>query len=424
MVLISFLGTGNYQKATYTWPEVGAATTAYAPAALSALLRPSRVVVIGTDEAFNRHGEALRREIAFEEARIATRFDEAGAWEIFDTIARYVAEGEHVVLDITHGFRSQPVVALAAAQFLEMARRAEVRHLVYGVFRPEAGPEGEAPLVDLREFLSLSRWTVAARQFVRDGRADALADLLGEIHERSYQMPGATRLRSVGPAGEALRSLTQALAVVRPHEAAKWAKKATRKLEASQAELSGTPALSPLGVLLKEVIETIAPMQTEDIFSPQGLKAQAAMMRFCLRTGQLQQAVTLAREALVTHEARARGLDPKPVPRSARPSPTPAPESTETDPRHETERALGALVKRQEQREDLGDDADLAVLWDRLTKARNDINHAGMNPSPNPGDKLVRNVESVVERTARRVAGEPEPGGTADGETAGAEPAA
>lgn len=413
MLLISFLGTGNYQKATYTWPEVGAATTAYAPAALSTLLRPSRVVVIGTDEAFNRHGEALRREIAFEEARVVTRFDEAGAWEIFDTIARHVTEGEHVVLDITHGFRSQPVVALAAAQFLEMARRAEVRHLVYSVFRPEAGPEGEAPLVDLREFLSLSRWTVAARQFVRDGRADALADLLGEIHERSYQMPGATRLRSVGPAGEALRGLTQALAVVRPHEAAKWAKEATQKLEASQAELSGTPALSPLGLLLKEVIETIAPMQTEDIFFSQGLKAQAAMMRFCLRTGQLQQAVTLAREALVTHEACARGLNPTPVSASA-----------DANPRHETERALGALVQRRAQREDVGDDADLADLWDRLTKARNDINHAGMNPSPNPGDKLVRNVESVVERTARRVAGEPEPGGTADGETAGAEPAA
>lgn len=398
MLLLAFLGTGEYKRVHYVFGDERL-ETAYCPVAAARFLGAESVKVLGTEEAFEKHGESLYAELKsldaelpHERVTIPSALDEPGAWDLFDVLAEKVPERAAVAIDITHGFRVQPLLALAAAQFLELARGAEVRHIVYGAYEPG---KSEVPLVDLQAFLDLHRWIVAVRQFTRDGRAEALAELLKKLQDTSWKPPQPVEdtpdgLRGAKSAGSALRAFTQALTLVRPAEAGEKARDVIHKLEALRPDLERSPALKPIGLLLDEVRTMVEPMQAEDVLTREGLAAQAAMLHVLLRTGQLQQAVTIAREAVVTHEALRRGLDPKPE----------AKRGHGKTNREQIEDKLGELTQRMRDGQDLGAEAELADLWHRLTSCRNDINHAGMNVRPTPAGTLEGNVRSVVERVA------------------------
>jgi len=50
----------------------------------------------------------------------------------------------------------------------------------------------------------------------------------------------------------------------------------------------------------------------------------------------------------------------------------------------------------------------LGDLWSKMFDVRNDINHAGMNADPAPGDNLSRRAQEVVEKVALYVRSGPE----------------
>jgi len=127
-----------------------------------------------------------------------------------------------------------------------------------------------------------------------------------------------------------------------------------------------------------------------DIF--EGFAAQAEMMQFFLDTDQLQQAVTLAREAMISHRALQLGHSPEPVSRS----------HEKESGRQKAEDNLNDLAHTASEERSTNED-DLADLWSQLTDARNDINHAGMNANPAPGENLSGRARTVVDKVAAYV---------------------
>ena len=120
-----------------------------------------------------------------------------------------------------------------------------------------------------------------------------------------------------------------------------------------------------------------------------GLHLQAELIRLLRDYGLVQQAVTVAREAVVTRYALDLGRDP-------------------LQDREAVEHELGRLASGlQDQAVRAGytsEERHLAQLWNMLTKVRNDINHAGMRSHPETTANLHRLASELAEEAANWIA--------------------
>ena len=97
--------------------------------------------------------------------------------QMIEIIARHVAQGERVHMDITHGFRTLPMIGLISALYLQKMRSAEIVGLWYGEYNPDTG---QAPVHDLKGLLHIADWLNALTCYDKDGDYGTFAPLLGE----------------------------------------------------------------------------------------------------------------------------------------------------------------------------------------------------------------------------------------------------
>lgn len=101
--------------------------------------------------------------------------DFAGQIELVRLIAERVRQGERVHLDVTHGLRHLPMVALMAMLQLRVSREIELGKVLYGEYDPDAG---EGRIHDLGGLLHIADWIAAISTFRKDGDYGVLAPLL------------------------------------------------------------------------------------------------------------------------------------------------------------------------------------------------------------------------------------------------------
>lgn len=397
MIALSFLGTGDYRETTYVLGE-REHTSAFFTAALPEFFDLDRLVVVQTEEARKKHGNALKEACNFEPLEVPSGRNENELWQLFDALAGAMPRGASLVLDVTHGFRSQPMLGLAAAVYLQAAKDVTIERIVYGAW--EARKEnGKTPVFDLTPFLKLVEWASAARFFLRAGDGVALAHLLTETQSRTYRTDTRYKARGLSHTGKTLQALTRSLALVQPLHALESAKHLPRVEERLADDLAHLPEARPFATLLDAVRERFSPLVKADgnLFTPAGFRAQAAMIRYYLATDQLQQALTLCREALVSGVCAAMTRDPSPV------------VLLDRERRQAAQDHIYALVNRTEAHEDLADaETRLAKLWSRLTLLRNSVNHAGMQPEQVGIDRIYENARSCCEEVARLLEKGPE----------------
>ncbi|BAW02888.1 CRISPR-associated protein, TM1812 family [Thermus thermophilus] len=376
-LILSFLGTGNYQPAKYPLDGEEYET----PYTQEAILRRYQeegyaLKVLMTKEAEAKHGASLRERVEYEPVPIPSGHTEEELWEIFNTIVDNVPEGAELIMDVSHGFRSQPILALAVLHFLQATKGVKVRRILYGFYDPGTR---EAAFFDLTPFLTLTEWTQATRDLLEHGEGLHLRELLREIHRQSYQVDGpkAKKLSSVG---EALDRVEDALDLLRVKETLESAKELLKHLGAAAQDVAQLPRSRPLGTLLDRIRERYHPLAAEDPFSPEGLKAQGEMMRLLLQTRRYAQAIALARELLVTLACLQKGWDP-------------------LEEREVAERWLSTKTKNKKSAAKDPQALPLISLWEETADLRNDVAHAAMRENPARTGRLKEAIEKVCART-------------------------
>ncbi|GIU78550.1 MAG: hypothetical protein KatS3mg005_1788 [Bryobacteraceae bacterium] len=223
--LVSFLGRSQpdnpcgYRPATYAFPG-GNRTTTFMGFELARILKPARVVIMGTDASMWDHlvehladGEpaqwadsdevlcarlALIDEVKRQNVSGATlekvlpifrdRFQcevlprlipygrTPGEQEqILQAIAEAVPDGD-VHFDVTHGFRHLSMVAFTSAFMLGRLRRVRVQSLWYGAL--DMTRDGVTPVVKLEGLNQVHEWTLALARFEASGDYGVFAELL------------------------------------------------------------------------------------------------------------------------------------------------------------------------------------------------------------------------------------------------------
>jgi CRISPR-associated Csx2 family protein len=262
-ILISFLGRGRsdprtgYQRAAYRFDAAFVREVPYFGLALREYLHPDRLVLLGTtgsmwdvfffeneadadgavltladkvaanrvdEDALAPLGERLGDRLGCEVrcALIPYGRDEGEQARVLAILAAHVERGAEVHLDVTHGFRHQPMLALVAARYLARVKRVQVRDLYYGALEMP-GPDGVRPVLRLSALLTMLDWVSALACYEKDGDYGAFEHLLqadGMPAEHARLLAHAAFHERVTHAEAAKKELEGAVQAVREHAGA------------------------------------------------------------------------------------------------------------------------------------------------------------------------------------------------------------
>lgn len=394
---LTFLGIGRYETVTYFWGDKAAQPTHLFPIAATELFAPERIVVFVTPQARESdHFKALSTALGdkLKPVDIPEGCSEAELWEIFDQVAGAVGEGQTVILDITHAFRSIPLVVFTVASYLRRTKKVTVRHILYGAYEarkpdntlPES--KGLVPVFDLSPLVDLLDWTSGAEALRKRGDAELIADNMTTTHQtlRHTKKGEPTRLKALG---KRLKEFSQALHLSRPREVMRVAHEFLELLEEARGEFEKWA--KPFVLLAEEIRRDLEPLAfaESDVLSRDNLDRQFRLVEYYLAKGLLVQAVTLARECIVSWaalqiQAIQKG-DGDWLDRTYR-------ERTIEESLNKASRRLrGEAEEEPEWFAQLPNNSEVAQLWNWVSQLRNDLAHCGMS-------KQAASIESVKQR--------------------------
>ncbi|MBN8456182.1 TIGR02221 family CRISPR-associated protein [Accumulibacter sp.] len=258
--LISFLGKGRldaqrtgYQETTYRFSADFARSVAWFGLALAEHIKPQRLILVGTrgsmwDVFFERQGndddevlrlmEATEREAVTQDLldlprqRLGRQLgipvvcllipyarDTAEQVHILHDLAAVVPPGERLCLDLTHGFRHLPMLALVAARYLERVAGVEVEELYYGAYDMR-NSAGETPVLRLRGLLTMLDWVDALATYDKDGDYGVFAPLLtadGMDQDRAERLADAAYYERTSNPVPAQKTLSGVFSAVEAH---------------------------------------------------------------------------------------------------------------------------------------------------------------------------------------------------------------
>ena len=259
--LISLLGKNKadpqtgYRKANYCFEPDFSRTVSFFGLALLDYAKPDRLILAGTagsmwdvffehqhtdDEAALALMEAVEKEavtaqmLAIHEQRLSEKLgipvqcllisyarDEAEQTTILTDLAGHLAPGEKVILDVTHGFRHLPMLALVAARYLARVRGVQVQEVYYGALEMTDPVMQQTPVLRLSAMLHMLDWVDALAVYEHSGNYGVFAPLLqqdGMQADRANMLAQAAYFERNGNPVQAKQSLSGAHNHVRDHQ--------------------------------------------------------------------------------------------------------------------------------------------------------------------------------------------------------------
>lgn len=392
MKLLSFVGTGTLKETTYC---LGGRTrrTAFIQEALCDFFPVDSVVLFTTQGALKKNYPAISdlvpdaRAILIPDGR-----DEKELWKIFTLVEEQVEPRDEIVFDITHGFRSLPFIAFLSSAYLREIKEATLHSVVYGAL--EANDEQGTPVFDLTPFMGILDWMGGVRSFMNHGDAGRLQALIREVVASARKDTGQEK-KPVKLAGFAnqLENFTLATRLSQPIEAIEVAGKIIEMLPTAVDEVAHfIPPLGPVLDQIEGLSAFVAPgTESKSGLGIEHLHAQRNLIQYQIERGLYMQAVSLAREWMVSLFLFSTGdtalwLDPQ--------------------YRKEAEKALSGGVKKKQGMdykpsvyspwfESLAEFETCASIWDTVSSLRNDIDHCGMRIQKTRAKRMKEKVQEV-----------------------------
>ena len=383
MTILAMLGTTNYQATEYQW-EGNAHTTQFFTAALANWYPDAAVKVLATEEAKAKHWEALCAQLPRAEAiDIPSGKNEDELWAMFNTVAESLPMNETVIFDVTHGFRSLPLLTLLALSFLRVAKNITLKRVFYGAWEARSDAN-VSPVFDLTPFVAMLDWANATSRFTETGDARKFKTL---IKENRYNPLNEVESKMV--------ALSESLAFSQAGDIWNTAKELGKKVAIAKDKMPATEPRhsrqTPFLLLLDRVAEGYAPMASPDI-----LTAQWNQIGWFLRHDRHPEALSLAREWLVSVRVIKEGGVLFPV---------------EDEQRKAAETWLNSPNKAVAEEWIL-----INHCWLEVGDFRNYVQHFGLRKSYKPNDTLRKMGEALPEKLRLAVlplgivVGEAEPG--------------
>jgi len=287
--LITVLGTGKYTSTKYHYHGKEPVETCFFPVAVAKWFQPDKIYVLLTKQARKpENWQGCKDELGLitpqeniHEVPIPEGKNEKELWEIFDEMTKVVEEGDEIILDITHGLRSLPLLAVLAVAYLRQVCGVSQVRILYGAFEAR---NNATPVFDLTPFVSLLDWLTAAKIFMTTGDGRELASLIRNIPNPSQAQENIA---------DHLEQLYNHLILNRAPSIPNAARQFASAVESvGKTNLSGQA--KPLAAILEHISDTY-----RDISSSDDAESEMQLISWYYERRHLLQAATLAAEFLV-----------------------------------------------------------------------------------------------------------------------------
>lgn len=233
-VLISFLGTGakddnrNYKKTTYKFNNGIEQYESFIAGALKNIYSIEKIILIGTvksmweevyssfsnndkdedyyielgeyisnanhetplvlpqidklEKSISDHSKVVLINYGLNEIEIRQNT------EIILGIEQYLEPGDELYVDITHSFRSLPLMLMNSLIYLQNVseKNISIKLITYGMLDVK-GELGYAPVVELSNIMEINDWIIGAHSFKNYGNAYQIANLLNDYYDSDYK---------------------------------------------------------------------------------------------------------------------------------------------------------------------------------------------------------------------------------------------
>lgn len=421
-VYLSVLGTSNYEPCNYMgYENVRFIQEATIASNCQNWRAEDRIYVLTTDAAYHENwldgghnGTGVGLKTRLDHLNLAAKsncvliplgesVDEV--WGIFQIIYELLNEDDNVVFDITHAFRSLPMLAIVVLNYAKAMKNINLHGIYYGAFEVLGSPayvknnipleERNVPVFDLSAFDLLMDWSFAVDHFVKAGNASAITALAKkEIRPVLAESKGRNEsARNTNQLAEALEKFTQVMATCRGRKISDTAE----RLRSCLNETSSINEIKPFQPIIERLRD-----QVESSFCGETVPDGFNAARWCLNHNLIQQGYTILQETLFSYLLIRACLDPhddryRDIPSQAlkiyasRKTDEPIEKADWRSPACDypdiTERVISILP----------DDPEFTREIDRITRERNDLNHAGQNQNAyaNP-EKFSRNLAKHI----------------------------
>ncbi|MBF0234963.1 MAG: TIGR02221 family CRISPR-associated protein [Desulfamplus sp.] len=426
---ISFLGTNNYLECRYSLHENPGSVVKYVQEDIAARFcrqwgEDDKIQIFTTGEALEKNwddnghkdrktGEiipssglgsrlmAMKLQAAVKRHDIAVGNNEAEIWQIFQAVYDSLGHGDEIIFDITHGFRSIPMLFMTLIGYARMLKQISVKGIYYGAFE-QLGPAYEveknipvdervAPIFDLTSFDKLIHWTEAIQSFVKNGSSREFAALAhGEVGPILKDTRGKDRV-----AGD-IRDISKGMEVISRNL---MLNRGARIIEFDYGRIKEKlTSLKDSDIFIRPLEPLLSVMETKiDAFARDDVENGFRAVEWCVTHGLYQQAVTMLQENMVTHILAGEGLDwgVERHRKAAGMALKLVSDSTSRLNEDGEDPSLVEFVKRLMENLVV---KTFASDMESLGSIRNDVNHGGFLTET---DKKARSSESILERFDR-----------------------
>ncbi len=325
-IFISFLGTNNYKYCNYYFnddesdvvKEVRFVQEALLKRLCSAWGEKDRALIFLTPDAearnwqdneenghgLDHHLSQLKLTLSIEPVKdIPMGYNESEIWKLFDLIIGKINEGDEIYLDITHGFRSLPMLGLVLVKYLKVTKNISVGGVYYGAFE-KLGPghkidaipmdKRNAPVLDLTSFHILQDWVMGADNFINYGITGKIEQAISKeiksaLNETKGQDPKAAALRQFN---NQLKEIPAGFQTVRGKEIIEGTN--IQNLKEQINNIKQFEQNAPLRNILNKITGKL-----ED-FKENSVANGFAGVQWCIDHGMIQQGITLLQENTIT----------------------------------------------------------------------------------------------------------------------------
>lgn len=428
-VFISILGTGNYNLCSYRQGDFTSTKTPFIQEATLDLLKArsewsendaAYIFLTPTARISNWQAQPIDIYVSHEVKKyagleptlnqmklpfpvvpvdISEGGDEEAIWSVFRSIYEQIHEGDRLYIDITHSFRYLPMLLLVLTNYARELKGAEVVSITYGNWEAKTEPKTEPkPLVDLGALIELQDWTVAAGEFLRNGRASGLAELTKErvtpiLRKSEKKDKNAIRLSDMT---RRLTTVSQNLTTIRGKEILSGGifeelDECTHGLDAG--------LITPMVPLIDKIKDSFGDFDTKSSVSNGFVAA-----RWCYRMQLYQQSITILQETMKAYVAASHGYPSEEeyytelaakafhITKGSIPE-----EEWQLGESDSTDREKRAEVVRQYR--DGSAVRELHPLYTEIGQLRNDFNHAGFRRNAVNGRDIPDRIEKLIRRT-------------------------
>ena len=227
-------------------------------------------------------------------------FTEKEIWDNFQKIYDTISENEEVIVDITHSFRSLPMLLITLLNYAKQLKKIKVLGIYYAAFESlgtiqevsKKEPEERiVPILDLTSFSTLQDWTNATFDFINNANVNQIKKLIKQSDKNSPINDPKTKFFPSAVVRE-LDILISDISLCRGKELSRFN---FIGLKNKLKELKNNQEIPAAFIYLLDVIE-----EKISKFENDPSKLLKTLTDWCIQHNLFQQAITLLQEFTIT----------------------------------------------------------------------------------------------------------------------------